>query len=67
MHKPVSVQENETHKILWDFDIQMDHPIQTRRPDIVFIDKNQRTCLLLNFVLPADRRVKTKESPEPEI
>ena len=27
MHKPESVLENETHKILWDFQIQTDHPI----------------------------------------
>ena len=30
MHKPESVLENETLKILWDFEIQKDHQI---RPD----------------------------------
>ena len=25
MHKPVSVLENDTHKLLWDFHIQRDH------------------------------------------
>ena len=25
MHKPESVLEDETHKILWDFEIQRDH------------------------------------------
>ena len=24
MHKPETVFENETHKIIWDFEIQMD-------------------------------------------
>ena len=28
MYKPESVLENETHKILWDFEIQTDYPIQ---------------------------------------
>ena len=25
LHNPVPVQENDTHKLLWDFDIQTDH------------------------------------------
>ena len=33
MHKPESVQKNEMHKILWDFEIQTDHLSPTRRPD----------------------------------
>ena len=32
MHKPESVEYNETHKILWDFKIQTDHLLPTRRP-----------------------------------
>ena len=32
MPKPESVLENETHRILWDLEIQMDHPIPARRP-----------------------------------
>ena len=27
MHKPESVQEKETHKILWDFEKQTDHVV----------------------------------------
>ena len=34
MHSPVSIQENETCKLLWDFDIQMDHLILARRSDL---------------------------------
>ena len=34
MHNPASVLENDTHKLLWDFDIQTDHLISTRRPDL---------------------------------
>ena len=30
MHKPESVLENETHKILWDFIIQADPLIKTK-------------------------------------
>ena len=42
MHKPESVLENEMHKILWDFGIQMDRPILVNRPDLVLIDKNKK-------------------------
>ena len=35
MHKPESVLEKETHKILRDFEIQTDHQIQAKRPDLI--------------------------------
>ena len=35
MHNPESVLKNETYKILWDFEIQTDHLISTRRPAFV--------------------------------
>ena len=37
MHKSESVLENETIKILWDFDTLMDRQIPTRRPCQVLI------------------------------
>ena len=36
MHNPTSVMENDTHKLLWDFGIQTDHLISTRRPDLMY-------------------------------
>ena len=42
MHKPESVIENETHKILWDFEIKTDHLIPARRPDLVLINKKRK-------------------------
>ena len=33
MHNTEPVLENETHKILWDFEILRDHSISARRPD----------------------------------
>ena len=56
MHKPKFVFENERHKILWDFEMQMDHPIQVRRPDLVF-KRKKRTSYLVDF---AGHRVKVK-------
>ena len=41
-HEPESALENENYKILWDFSIQTDHVIETRRPDLVLVDKKKR-------------------------
>ena len=41
MHNPESVLENETHKILCDFQIQTDHLISARRPDLMIINKKK--------------------------
>ena len=38
-HKPANVVENDRVKIVWDFNIQTDHAIQHRRPDIVVLYK----------------------------
>ena len=50
MVKPEIVQMNETHKILRDFQIQKNHLISIRTPDI--INKKNRTCYLVNFDVP---------------
>ena len=57
MHKPESVRENEMHKWLWDFEIQTDHLIPVRRPDIALITKNKIT-----FSSSTDHKVKIKEN-----
>ena len=43
MHKLQFVQENEIHKILWDFEIQMeDYLIPARRPNLVLVNKKRK-------------------------
>ena len=61
MHKPTPVLANDTHKLLWDFDIHTDHLISTRRPDLIIIKKKKRTCKIVEFAVPADHRIKLKE------
>ena len=50
-HKLASVVENDRIKILWDFNIQTDHVIQHRRPDIVVLYKTERVTLLILLCL----------------
>ena len=38
MHNPAPVLENDTHKLLWDFDIHTDPLISARRPDLTIIN-----------------------------
>ena len=37
-----------------DFEIQIDHLVLTRRPDLVLINKKKGTCHLVNFINPVD-------------
>ena len=51
MHNPAPVLENDLNKLLWDFNIQTDHLIPTRRPDLVIInnkkeEENLQNCRL---------------------
>ena len=62
MHNPAPVLKNNTHKLQWDFDIHTDHLISARRPDLIIINKKKRTCKIGDFAVPADHRIKLKES-----
>ena len=61
MHNPESVLANDTHKLQWDFEIRTDHQISARRLDLIIINKNEKTCKIADFAVPADYRVKPKE------
>ena len=60
-HEPESVLENEDYKILWDFSIQTDHVIEVRRPDLVVVDNKERSCKIVDFVVPRDSGIGKKE------
>ena len=51
MHKAEPVLENETHKILRDFEIQTDSP-----------KKRKKTCRIVDSPVPAGNRMKIKEN-----
>ena len=50
MRKLEFILENETHKILWDFKIQIDYQIPARIADLVLINKKKELAVL--WVLP---------------
>ena len=62
MHNPTRVLEND----IWDFDIQTDHLISARRPDLIIINKKKKKkekkiCKIVDFAVPADHRIRLKE------
>ena len=61
MHNPAAVLENDTQKLLWEFDIHTHHLISARSPDLIIINKKKRTCKIVDFAVLADHRIKLKE------
>ena len=62
MHNPAPVLENDSHKLLWDFNIQTDHLIPARRPGLIIIKKRKKICKIVDFAVPADHKINLKES-----
>ena len=60
MHNPAPVLENDTHKLLWDFGLHTDNLISARRPNLIKINEKKTTCKIVDFVVPADHRIKLK-------
>ncbi len=61
MYNPAPIQENDTHKLQWHFDVKTDHLISARRPNLIIINNKKRICKIVDFVVPADHRIKLKE------
>ena len=50
---------------MWDFSIQTD-VIEARRPDLVVVDKKERSCKIIDFTVPGDSRIAEKEKDKIE-
>ena len=61
MHNQAPFLENNTHKLLWDFDIRTDHLLSARRPGQKIINRKKGICKIVDFAVPADYRIKLKE------
>ena len=65
-HAPEGVLENEEVKILWDVMIQCDREIKAKKPDIVAVKKNERSCAIIDIAIPRGIRVSEKEKEKIE-
>ena len=60
MYNPESILKNETHKVLWDFEIQADHLISARQGDLIVVNKTREPAKIVDFAVLADHKVKLK-------
>ena len=51
---------------MWDSSIQTDHVIKAWRPDLVVVDKKERSCKIIDFAVPGDCRIEEKEKDKIE-
>ena len=50
MLNPAPVLENDTHKLQWDFNIQTDHLIPARKPNLIIINNKKKKKRIWNIV-----------------
>ena len=58
--KPNPVLENERYKILWNLSIQTDHQLMHNKPDIVYIDKEEKSAMIIDIAIPMDSNIAEK-------
>ena len=57
----LGVVENEEVKILWNVVIQCDKEIKARKPDIVVVNKNEKSCSIIDIAIPGDINLVKKD------
>ena len=65
-HESERVLEYEDYKILWDFSIQTDHAVEAWRPNLLVVNKKERSCKIIDFAVPGDSRIEEKEKDKIE-
>ena len=65
-HEPEAVMVNYDYRILLNFSIETDHTIEARRPDLIVKDRRNRYCKIIDFAVPYDNRVDSKEAEKIE-
>jgi len=49
-----SILENDSMKILWNFNIYTDRIVEARRPDTVVVDKRNAETTIIDIAIPGD-------------
>ena len=61
-HDPEDVVEIDSCKLLWDFTVQIDHIIDTRKLDLILSGKEENKCTIVDFAISHDIQVEQKEN-----
>src|SRR6266576_3517472 len=59
--KEKQILENEEVKILWEVPVRTDKKINANRPDIILINKQEKTVKLVDITVPQDYNIQKKE------
>jgi hypothetical protein len=47
--------------VLWNQAVHTDREVTANRPDIIIKNKKEKTCILIDVAIPADRNVVQRE------
>ena len=61
LQNPQTVREKVNHKLIWDMNMQCNSIIVERRPDIAFINKMEKTAIIIDVAIPGDKKIIDKE------
>ena len=61
-HDPLNVVTNDSVVLIWDTPVQTDKTISANRPDIIVKNKLDKSCLLIDVSVPADRNIHAKRA-----
>ena len=56
-HQPQPVIEHQKATILWDLPVHIDHEMKANRPDIILKCKDEKSCLLIDIVIPTEKHL----------
>lgn len=60
---PPKVIENDSVKVLWDFQIQIDQPM-ANHPSIVLVSKLQKKAVVIDIAIQSDCNIKENNKLE---
>ena len=61
LKNPQTVREKVNHKLIRNMNIKCDSIIVERRPDIAFVDKMEKTAIIIDVAIPGDKKIIDKE------
>ena len=60
-HCPEGAVEDDGVKLIRDINIQCDNVMETRRPDLILVNKKVKSCVIIDVAVPDDCRIREKE------
>jgi hypothetical protein len=61
-HTPKPVCEHEDATVLWNQGTDTDKEFTANKPDIIIKNEKEKTCILIDVAIPADRNVTQKKA-----